>query len=191
MNIPIIKIELEGIKKTLYTALNKDVIDFDAGIKSALDKYCSESHIHALVENEALKVIEEAVKEEVRVFFRHTNTGRLAIKEAVTEYLELMYPTDAKLNQGRPVITEPQEDNMIWKPIETAPKDGTPVLLLTTTGVVSAWFCHRPTTPGSDDGNYEWVCYDDAFIIEGDQGGATHWMPLPPKPEEEDNEMEI
>lgn len=88
-----------------------------------------------------------------------------------------------------------------WRPIESAPKDGTPVLLFTTChGQVEAWFSpgemsvdHEGTKDYSGD---VWVCADDAFQIEVEitgpkpndyhHGTATHWMPLPTPPTEKE-----
>ena len=56
-----------------------------------------------------------------------------------------------------------------WKPIETAPKNGTPVLLWFVDG--GADVCWRDGDRWTD-GEYRWA--DDAF---------SHWMPLPEPPQ--------
>ncbi len=60
---------------------------------------------------------------------------------------------------------------MTWQPIETAPKDGTEVLVWDGYGVKIAWWePYRRTTGGVwfyDGDNYTW---------------PTHWMPLPEEP---------
>lgn len=82
-----------------------------------------------------------------------------------------------------------------WQPIETAPKDGTSVLLYTKYGMCEGWFLKgewsedTPISPAEYSGDV-WVCYDDEFTIEVELGPdgfeshwpATHWMPLPPPP---------
>ena len=70
---------------------------------------------------------------------------------------------------------------MIWQPIETAPKDGTSILL-----------CVAPFEPlvGHFDEELGWVDFVDEFdnsrralwIENGEQYAPTHWMPLPPPP---------
>ena len=74
-------------------------------------------------------------------------------------------------------VREPQ-----WQPMETAPKDGTWILLAGPSGyqatplrveVCRYYPEYRPNNPWQNHSN-------DAF---SDGGGApTHWMPLPPAP---------
>jgi hypothetical protein len=69
-----------------------------------------------------------------------------------------------------------------WQPIETAPRDGTYILLAGDSGytttplrvAVGRWDAeYRPRNP--------WVTYDgSAFTDSGEP--ATYWMPLPPSP---------
>lgn len=76
--------------------------------------------------------------------------------------------------------TPPEENG--WRPIETAPKDGTWVLLASPSGykagtlrveVCRYYPAYRPNDPWQNHS-------DDSFL----DGGAapTHWMPLPPCP---------
>lgn len=69
-------------------------------------------------------------------------------------------------------------DSNGWRPIETAPTDGTFVLLWPGNG----WANHRAPTAGHRapslmDGKSKW--WDD----EGQEISPTHWQPLPPPPE--------
>lgn len=69
-------------------------------------------------------------------------------------------------------ITEAENEAQAWRPIETAPKDGSLVLLFS-------------VTEGQDVGHWE-VTYAEGFEWMDAQGysisGVTHWMPLPPSP---------
>lgn len=67
-----------------------------------------------------------------------------------------------------------------WQPIETAPKDGTPIKLL---------IPYSPEIfPESDctDRGF-WSAEDSCFRFDGDDGPddiqPTHWMPLPEPPQ--------
>lgn len=74
---------------------------------------------------------------------------------------------------------------MEWQPIETAPRDEKEILLLTTTGVVSAWYekpYEHTNHDGTEYGGDQWICYDDAFQIENDGGGILGWMPIAAHP---------
>ena len=59
---------------------------------------------------------------------------------------------------------------MDWQPIETAPKDGSRVL------VVSGEEYHVASWHGDNGYGLEW--FNDEIMVP-----ATHWMPLPSPPE--------
>lgn len=69
-----------------------------------------------------------------------------------------------------------------WQLIETAPKDGTVILIADSRAVYAAFWNgkHEPNfpwrfvDPSEDDGFNGWM---------GDKFGPTHWMPLPSPPE--------
>jgi hypothetical protein len=63
-----------------------------------------------------------------------------------------------------------------WRPIETAPTDGTNVLLWW-----PFWCKGRPTIGWFGyHGIQQWVAPE---ALEGDGDGPTHWMPLPSPPQ--------
>lgn len=93
MNIPIITLELQGMKHTIKAALMREVAAIDASVQAALERLCTEENVAGIVESEARRQIEEALKEEVRNFFRWNEAGRQAVRQAVHEHLERMYPT--------------------------------------------------------------------------------------------------
>ena len=65
-----------------------------------------------------------------------------------------------------------------WQPVETAPKDGTRVLLFHHYPVIGGWRNLWYKQGGKD--MYAWVCTEDhkqtALL------GVTHWMPIPDDP---------
>jgi hypothetical protein len=62
---------------------------------------------------------------------------------------------------------------MEWKPIETAPKDGTPVL---------GYHTGKMTTVYWGLWN-EWQLVEPGAYAEEDDWRPTHWMPLPEPPQ--------
>lgn len=81
-----------------------------------------------------------------------------------------------------------------WLPIETAPKDGTAVLVMrdiwpgSETGRAEKCTGHNTYVAAwwADEGNSgEWVCYMDRIEEPICPIEPTHWMPLPPPPIEE------
>ena len=83
-------------------------------------------------------------------------------------------------------------DREAWQPIETAPKDGTQVLLSNGTDVEQGWWIHDEggiIEHRDMDGRYTGQTESDGFIGWWDVSGCmqpepTHWMPLPIPPQE-------
>jgi hypothetical protein len=76
---------------------------------------------------------------------------------------------------------------MNWQLIETAPKDGTTLILATNEGsFVGSWYECAFKEYRDEDGFYVgqqdaeeyWMSHET-----GDSTDPTHWMPLPPPPE--------
>lgn len=67
-----------------------------------------------------------------------------------------------------------------WQPIETAPKDGTAILLLSQLGVVSGRYYFK-----DGEQRYWQSEMGDVYFWGATSGAAiTHWMPLPAPPQE-------
>lgn len=82
---------------------------------------------------------------------------------------------------------------MNWQPIETAPRDGTAVLVMRNNwagcpgGVASECNGHNTYVAefwgdGSGSTVGRWVCYMDAVYDPPCPVEPTHWMPLPKPP---------
>lgn len=65
---------------------------------------------------------------------------------------------------------------MNWQPIETAPKDGTPVLLFTGEGILEAYYLYGEWNQSACHSTYEGA---GGVVISCK---PTHWMPLPEAP---------
>lgn len=82
-----------------------------------------------------------------------------------------------------------------WRPIETAPRDGTVIDVWVDDDRHTNVYWGRPAHSCGEYGDYcdccprydAWVCADTNYYLTGDEGYAcdepTHWMPLPPTPE--------
>lgn len=66
---------------------------------------------------------------------------------------------------------------MEWQPIETAPKDGTHILLYSDQDVLEGYWC---------DGRKRFIetgyCFVGCGCCADSLTPPTHWMPLPPPP---------
>lgn len=84
------------------------------------------------------------------------------------------------------LLTAVMEDRMTWKPISSAPRDGTAILACyaphyVTNGflpVAVQWRTYHPNARG----NEEWRDSSGAKVR-----AITHWMPLPEPPKETDD----
>ncbi len=92
MNIPIISLEVQGMKHTMKLALMEHAALLDKSIQQAVEDYCTEGNIQAIVQREARLQPDAALKEEVRRFFDWSGQGRAAVREAVMEALNERYP---------------------------------------------------------------------------------------------------
>lgn len=70
---------------------------------------------------------------------------------------------------------------MEWQPIETAPRDGTPILIYDDGMIeVVTWMEAEPTILG--DGSKTWAGADAGPGYQNTYEDATHWMRLPEPP---------
>ena len=80
--IPIIRFEIEGIKRSMIIALTEHSAKMDADIISAVEEYCTPENIHSVISAYANSALDFAIKTEVDNFFRFGD-GRKAVAEAV------------------------------------------------------------------------------------------------------------
>lgn len=66
--MPLIKIEIEGMRQTLVHALNERMLNFDAYVTHAVDQFCAEDRIKDIINKAAAESISRAVDSEVKDF---------------------------------------------------------------------------------------------------------------------------
>lgn len=93
-NIPIIRLTVEGMKSAILMALTEEQMLFDQAARAAIDDFCRPESINAIVAEHVTQAINSVVSDEVRRYFNHSSAGRAAIREAVRERLDLLYPAD-------------------------------------------------------------------------------------------------
>lgn len=82
MNVPIIKLHVEGMKHTVMCALMEHQAKMDASIEAAINAVCTPENIDAVVQRAARSAMEQAIASEVENFFRY-GSGREAVAAAV------------------------------------------------------------------------------------------------------------
>jgi len=83
--IPIIRLEVEGMKRTICAALSEHAAQMDADIKAAVEDYCTPANLKRIVGETARRVLDTTIREEVEKFFRYSGEGRKAVADAVRE----------------------------------------------------------------------------------------------------------
>lgn len=81
-----IRLEVEGMKRSIVVALMEHQAKMDADVIAAVDAYCQPENITRIIQEASWKALDEAIKEEVKAFFWRGD-GRVAVAEAVKEAL--------------------------------------------------------------------------------------------------------
>lgn len=84
MHPPIIKLEVERMQYTLKALLSEHAAAMDEMLQKAVDNYCTDDNLKAVIDGAARQALDAAIKEEVRAFFSYGD-GRKAVAAAVKE----------------------------------------------------------------------------------------------------------
>lgn len=82
MNVPIIRLEIEGMKQTIMHSMTQYMAQMDADIQAAVERACRPEVITALIEETARREIGKAVTDSVEAFYRY-GEGHAAIRDLV------------------------------------------------------------------------------------------------------------
>jgi len=88
MSTPIIRLEVDFMKATMLRHLSEEAVKIDSMVQQAVEDYCSEENLRAILNVEVKQAMDAAVREEVRGFFNGTQAGRLAVREMVIRHLD-------------------------------------------------------------------------------------------------------
>lgn len=102
--LPIIRLEIEGMKYAIQTALSRHATEMDTYTNEAIEQFCTEENIHRIVSTKAKALIEAAVVDELKCFFDRGN-GRKAIEQAVNDVL-------MDYNKNHPTIVRWDDGNL-------------------------------------------------------------------------------
>ena len=84
MNIPIMRLEIQGMKHALSVALTEHTVKMDADIQDAINKFCTSENVKKIIDEEVGRNLNEIFRESVRDFLLRGD-GRKTIEQAVVE----------------------------------------------------------------------------------------------------------
>lgn len=87
MTLPIIRLEIEGMRHEITHYMSEHVLQLDQDIRNTIEKFCTMENIQLTISAEVLKQLDIAIAEEVRNFFSYHAEGRAKVREAVEKYL--------------------------------------------------------------------------------------------------------
>lgn len=79
----LIRLEVEGMKHSMVTALTEHHALISSEIVEAVERYCTKENIESVVRAAAHKALDSALREEVENFFRWPGKGREVVAAAV------------------------------------------------------------------------------------------------------------
>ncbi|MEN6549954.1 MAG: hypothetical protein ABFE07_28255 [Armatimonadia bacterium] len=85
--MPLVRLEVEGMRRTLVHALAEQNLAMDGYVQAAIDKFCHPDNLQAIIEREAQEALSRAIKEEIDNFFGYAGPGRTVIKEIMAKRL--------------------------------------------------------------------------------------------------------
>jgi hypothetical protein len=63
MNLPIIRLEVEGIRRTMSAMLAEHAVQMDADLREAVDAYCTPENLARVVKDAATRALDATIKE--------------------------------------------------------------------------------------------------------------------------------
>jgi hypothetical protein len=85
---PVIKLEIQQMHYSMANAISQHFAEMDAWVQEAIEKYCSDDSVKALIEIETKKALHKLVSEEVANYFFIEPEGRAIIRTAIRKKLQ-------------------------------------------------------------------------------------------------------
>ena len=84
--VPIIKLEVAGMKYAIQTALLKHTAEMDEYVQQAVEAYCTDENIMRVVKTATTVALKDAIENAVSNFFKYGN-GQTVVQQAIDESL--------------------------------------------------------------------------------------------------------
>lgn len=89
--MPILRLELEGMKLSFLRAFQELSVQTDAMVKSAVEDFCRPERLQKIIDDEVNRTLKAAIEKEVETFFRYGDGSEL-IKLLTRKALESKFP---------------------------------------------------------------------------------------------------
>jgi len=90
MNIPIITLELSGIKQKVQAALLNQTNELNASIDLAVEKFCKEENIQSIVQHQVDVELKDIIENEITLFFKY-GQGNDVVRKNVKAQLKKIF----------------------------------------------------------------------------------------------------
>lgn len=87
MQIPIIRMEVEGMKHAIMAAFMEHTAKLDEDMKAAVEQFCTPDNLKSIIYSQVKSVLDQIIRSEIDNFYQY-GEGRKAIKEAVQKRLQ-------------------------------------------------------------------------------------------------------
>jgi t-SNARE complex subunit (syntaxin) len=82
MNLPVIRIEVERMRHSITTLLTEYQAQMDSYVRDAVDKFCEEDNLRAIIGASVNTELRRAIDDEIKTFYTD-GEGRKVIREVV------------------------------------------------------------------------------------------------------------
>lgn len=84
--IPIIRLEVEGMRHAISVALHEHHMEMDASVQSAINEFCNKENIDSIVKSQVKVAMEKLIHEEFNSFFlSYSSPCREAVRSAIRD----------------------------------------------------------------------------------------------------------